>query len=171
MAASPTQWHQDLHAELDRALASLAALTEALNTLCGAEAPSLHQLVALLEQIRTLIASELHKRGVSLVPPSESDQPADNVEQGSDVVSRSVKDELSDRAAAYARLAEVADYLQRIEPHSPVPYLLKRAVAWGNLNTAELYQELFVKASGRLDIFEMLGLSVSRPGEVARSAQ
>jgi type VI secretion system protein ImpA len=93
------------------------------------------------------------------------------VEQGSDVVSRSVKDELSDRAAAYARLAEVADYLQRIEPHSPVPYLLKRAVAWGNLNTAELYQELFVKASGRLDIFEMLGLSVSRPGEVARSAQ
>jgi hypothetical protein len=31
------------------------------------------------------------------------------------------------------RLAEVAGYFQRAEPHSPVSYLVQRAVKWGNM--------------------------------------
>ena len=62
------------------------------------------------------------------------------------------------RADAYARLAEAADYLMHLEPHSPAPYLVQRAVEWGNLNTAELYHEVFVKFAGQLSIFELLGI-------------
>ncbi len=66
---------------------------------------------------------------------------------------------IRDRADAYARLAEAADYLMHLEPHSPTPYLVQRAVEWGNLNTAELYHEVFVKFSGQLSIFELLGIA------------
>ncbi|HEX5126196.1 MAG TPA: hypothetical protein VFW00_05610, partial [Rhodocyclaceae bacterium] len=64
----------------------------------------------------------------------------------------------ADRHDAYAALADIARALERIEPHSPVPYLIKRAVAWGGLNTAQLYNEVFVRCGGHINIFELLGL-------------
>ncbi|HEU4576828.1 MAG TPA: hypothetical protein VFS67_01140, partial [Polyangiaceae bacterium] len=69
-----------------------------------------------------------------------------------------VFDQARERARAYAQLAELADMLLRVDPHSPTPYLIKRAVAWGELSTAQLYQELFVRCEGRLSIFELMGI-------------
>jgi type VI secretion system protein ImpA len=161
MAGTPTQWHCALHDQLCAALESLDELTVTLNDLCGQESPSLAQLGGLLEQIQTLIGSELHKRGVAI--EVEADVVPDGAQsECPPAVPTGFGQVLHDRAAAYARLAEIAEFLQHIEPHSPVPYLLKRAVSWGNLNTAELYQEMFVKSGGRLEIFELLGLAASR---------
>lgn len=162
MAGTATEWHRDQYRQLGDGLESLEQLTATLNQLCGEESPSLRQLSGLLEQIQMLIGSELHKRGVPLeVEAAEESETAPN-EQARPAP---VPGEVRDRAAAYARLAELAEFLQRIEPHSPVPYLLKRAVSWGNLGTAELYREMFVKGGGRLDIFELLGLSVAAGGD------
>ncbi len=49
---------------------------------------------------------------------------------------------LASRAQAYAALAGIADYLEQLEPHSPVPYLLRRAVTWGSMSLRELLPEL-----------------------------
>jgi type VI secretion system protein ImpA len=46
------------------------------------------------------------------------------------------------RDQAYATLEAVADYLQKREPHSPTPYLIKKAVRWGRLPLPELMQEI-----------------------------
>jgi len=46
------------------------------------------------------------------------------------------------RADAYRRLESVADYLETLEPHSPVPRLVRRAVAWGNMSFHQLLVEL-----------------------------
>lgn len=42
------------------------------------------------------------------------------------------------RDAVYQQLAEAARVLERIEPHSPVPYLIRRAVALGSLPFHEM---------------------------------
>jgi type VI secretion system protein ImpA len=159
MAGTPTEWHRGQYGQLDDALESLEQLTATLNHLCGEDSPSLQHLSGLLEQIQTLLGSELHKRGVAL--EIETGATLDNAQFEPARSAPGVPEEIRDRAAAYAKLAELADFLQHIEPHSPVPYLLKRAVSWGNLNTAELYQEMFVKFGGQLNIFEMLGIAAS----------
>ena len=41
--------------------------------------------------------------------------------------------ELQSRADALRQLAAVADYFRRTEPHSPVSYLVQRAVRWGEM--------------------------------------
>jgi type VI secretion system protein ImpA len=46
------------------------------------------------------------------------------------------------REEAYATLEAVAAYLQKREPHSPTPYLIKKAVRWGKLPLPELMQEI-----------------------------
>jgi len=166
MSGAATGWHRDQYRHLGDGLESLGQLSATLNRLCGTESPSLRQLSGLLEQIQTLIGSELHKRGVPLgmEPDVRTDPVAEQCVAPAPALERIFPQEWRDRAAAYARLAELAAFLQRIEPHSPVPYLLKRAVSWGNLDTAELYRELFIKGGGRLDIFELLGMSVTPTG-------
>jgi type VI secretion system protein ImpA len=48
---------------------------------------------------------------------------------------------VTSREEAYRRLAEAAEYLMRAEPHSPTPYLVRRAVAWGGKSLADLIEE------------------------------
>jgi type VI secretion system protein ImpA len=63
------------------------------------------------------------------------------------------------RAEAYMRLEEVAEYLARTEPHSPTPYLIKRAISWGGMRLEDLLPEL-VRNRGELDeIYDLLRIS------------
>ncbi|MGI4721119.1 MAG: type VI secretion system protein TssA [Janthinobacterium lividum] len=62
------------------------------------------------------------------------------------------------REEAYATLEAIADYLGRIEPHSPTPYLLRRAVNWGRMPLPELIAEI-IREEGDLSRFgHLLGL-------------
>ncbi len=49
---------------------------------------------------------------------------------------------LSPRAEAYAQLARAAALLQELEPHSPIPYLVNRAVALGRMPFPQLMEQL-----------------------------
>jgi type VI secretion system protein ImpA len=46
------------------------------------------------------------------------------------------------RADLYARLEEIAQTLATLEPHSPVPYMIQRAVALGKLPFPEMMKKL-----------------------------
>lgn len=163
MASTATDIHMRHHRMLSDALTAIDALLDTLDERLGSDAPSLLELSELLEQIQTFLGSELHKRGVrmdKLVSPPEVALPPmpEPATQTPHQPFASVDGTIRDRAQAYAQLAQIGDFLMRLEPHSPVPYLVKRATEWGTLNTAELYQELFLRLSGQLNIFEMLGL-------------
>ena len=49
---------------------------------------------------------------------------------------------LSGRNDAYQQLEQIAAYLAKIEPHSPVPSLIRRAVEWGHMPFDQLMDEL-----------------------------
>jgi len=65
---------------------------------------------------------------------------------------------IASRADAYRRLTEAADYLLHTEPHSPVPYLIKRAIQWGNMSLAELLQEFIGNADDLVAVHRLLGM-------------
>ncbi len=62
------------------------------------------------------------------------------------------------REDAYARIAQVADYLQRTEPHSPTPYLLRRAIHWGRLDLNQLLLELTGNGMDFMQVMRLLGI-------------
>ena len=67
---------------------------------------------------------------------------------------------LRTREDAYRVLAEAAAFLQKNDPHSPTPYLVWRAVAWGNMQFGELMQEL-VRDQGEFnELVKLLHLDV-----------
>jgi len=55
-------------------------------------------------------------------------------------------------------LAEIAEFLLRAEPHSPTPYLIKRAVAWGRMPLAEVLQELVRDPNDLRAVYALLGI-------------
>lgn len=149
-------------ADLAAAIAAIDGLQQTLDRCFTAEPPGLSALRGLLCDIGNWLGSELTKRG--RLTQESTDKPAQD-EEASGPISDSLEQAMADRAQAYAYLAAAAEFLMRLEPHSPVPYLVRRAIEWGQLNTVELYEELFVHRNGQISIFDLLGLPPQAKGK------
>ncbi len=62
---------------------------------------------------------------------------------------------LQTREDAYQLMARVADFLMRVEPHSPTPYLLKRVSSWGEKSLFDLLRELAPRDDERSRLSEV----------------
>jgi type VI secretion system protein ImpA len=66
---------------------------------------------------------------------------------------------ISEREDAFQQLQQIAEYFKRVEPHSPVSYLIERAVEWGRLSLPELLS-LIIQDGQALDYsYQLLGVS------------
>jgi type VI secretion system protein ImpA len=72
---------------------------------------------------------------------------------------------IASRDDALKRLLEVAEYFQRVEPHSPISYLIKRTVRWGSMPLAALLEEIVQDESVLSRIWETLGIVQSDGSE------
>lgn len=197
--ASPSEWCLAQHAALQDALAALAALNQVIDRCFTQDAPSLGHFATVLQDMLAWYGAELRRRGLSapaaapvqaaaatqanrpgqgaplLADPLVGAAPNPVPTAASSAVSTAVPNAAAlpaptQREQAYAMLAAACETLRRIEPHSPVPYVVQRAIAWGSLNTAELYMELFVRSSGQINIFELLGIAEPQHSAAAESA-
>ena len=153
LALTPGDILQERHGALAAAIATIDALQPTLEACFGGDAPSLSAMRSLLADMGGLLDGELAKRG-RMAPEAAEAPPAGEAAPAPD----SLEQAMADRAQAYAYLAAAADFLMRLEPHSPVPYLVRRAIEWGQFNTVELYEEIFVRRNGQISIFDLLGL-------------
>ena len=156
---TPTTFFTGLAAQLERSMEACTELESALDKLCGKQAPSLRRFWGILDASHDFILSTLAQRQpedighnpaqfVSEAPPQELELTGPVFGPGA----------ISSRDEAYRRLAEAAEYLARIEPHSPTPYLVKRAILWGSLSLPELLPELVRNQAELSEIFRLLQL-------------
>ncbi|WP_312437595.1 type VI secretion system protein TssA [Janthinobacterium sp.] len=173
VAGTSTDYYQQLRRTLADALQALGVLDKTLDACFGRSAPSMAAMASLLEKVLAFADGELQQRGIRPVQAREETPAAGPASAAAPAVAPSAPAPLAapalaspirDREDAYARLAELSEYLMRLEPHSPGPYLLRRAVQWGQLDTAQLYHEIFIRSNGMLSIFELLGVEVPEQG-------
>lgn len=161
-------WYSSLNDELAAGLDALDALDAAVVEKCGAqEAPSLTPLRELLQSIQTFVARVIRERieKGELSAPAEppipvTDEPMiDTTESNpSPPAPRLVVGPIASRADAYRALTDASEYLLRTEPHSPVPYLVRRAISWGNMSLVELLDELLQKNADVNTVYALLGM-------------
>lgn len=63
------------------------------------------------------------------------------------------------REQAYQALDAIATFLHKTEPHSPTPYLIKRAVNWGRMPLPELMAEVIREEGDLNKLINLLGLN------------
>jgi type VI secretion system ImpA family protein len=157
----------DLHASLE-ALERLLVVCEKLEILLDerlkGDAPGLVAVRSTAESIAGLLTSAIAQRGgpPEAVPNDEhqiAGVPDDDAENGAGVYEFN---RIRTRAEAYQLLAEAADFLARTEPHSPTPYLIRRAVAWGAMPFDKLLTELVSNRGELVEISRLLNLRDSQ---------
>ncbi len=162
---SPTPFLRNVQRQIEAVMDATAELEAALETRCGADGPSLRQFEATLEPMRGLISGILSQRGPAetVIEKAVEEKVGARSELRGDLPaspsSSFVVGPITSRSEAYMRLEEAADYLARNEPHSPTPYLVRRAIAWGGMRLEDLLPEL-VQNRGELDeIYRLLQIN------------
>lgn len=140
---TPVTFFDSVAADITSAYTSCKDLEAIFDKVFGKDSCSLGQFREVLESILSVIAGFHEGRGVTEEPGSEA---AITPEYALEVVSHEggppLLPPIRSRAEAYRRLADVADYLIRTEPHSPAPYLIRRAISWGGMTLEQLLPEL-----------------------------
>jgi type VI secretion system protein ImpA len=165
MNFTPTAFFQQLSILLAGAQEVLAVLSDQLDEFTGRHAPSFGKLAKQLSGFQHVVQRALGERPVEetavageVIEAGGGDALPE--ERGGGTVSAL---RIGSRNEAYQRLSEVAEYLLRTEPHSPTPYLIKRAISWGNLSLGELLLEIVNDERDLMAIYNLLGIPVRSP--------
>lgn len=153
-AAVPVPYLTERLDEIAECLKLVADLDAELGNRCGHQAPSWEPIRAVLTNIETLVNGLLRDRGgVPNSASTESDQDESAANDG-----QPAGPALS-RQAAVRHLQQAAAYFSSAEPHSPVGYLIKRAIRWANLPFEQLLVELLKDGQPLEQVRETLGLA------------
>ena len=170
VSLTPAPWFVSLASEVNDAIDALAALEVVLIEKCGeTDAPSVAPMRDTLLTVQAFLSRVVQERvekGELMVspaaPPASEPAASDVTAPFSEAAQQSppprVAGAIHSRAEAYQALREASDFLLRTEPHSPVPYLVRRAISWGNLSLAELLEELLQKSGDVSTIYALLGM-------------
>jgi type VI secretion system protein ImpA len=128
---------QSIADDVDAALTELNGLLQALSSRLGSIAPGFTSLGPAIGDCRLLVQQVLAKKGPA---PSAGDQ-VEGGEEGA-AAGGGVAGRGKSREDIYRQLLTAAEALQAMEPHSPVPYLIIKAVELGRLPFPQLMQRL-----------------------------
>ena len=157
--ATETRFWQETISSLRAAADALAELNATLEELCGSEAPGLGGIGDAIKDILNLTSTALSERRPSPPPRSAPVVPAAAGPPSATARQPAPPPTITTREDAYAQLAEISRLLHRIEPHSPVPYLIDRAVAWGDMSFANLVMTFSEAGMDFAAVFDLLGLA------------
>lgn len=152
-----------LYALLNQCWAGYEALDREMDEKFGRQTPGLGDLRRTLDAIRTLIGNVVKEKRLAEPYPGEVAEmtTAEGEPEAGGAgyaPTASAAGPIRARQDAFRRLAEVADYFRVSEPHSPVAYLVQRAIKWGQM-PLELWLEDVIKDGLVLgNLRETLGL-------------
>jgi type VI secretion system protein ImpA len=166
--------------QVREARSHLAALVDLLQGHLGPQAPHLRKLEAVLEALERVLLQVAQALPAREATPDSTQTPGSEEDDmpAEDLNAPDPRDEETDsdtqppphagapvgtggwrnRDEAYQTLEALARYLSAIEPHSPTPYLIRRAVNWGRLPLPELMAEIMEEEGDLNRMVQLLGL-------------
>jgi type VI secretion system protein ImpA len=162
-------FYEEIFALLDECRNELQSLDRVMDEKFDRETPGLGEMTKALDEVRELV-EKIVKEKRMLEPDATSEEDGNTegeIADGGDAeghASSGTKGPIKTRKDALRRLAEVSEYFRRTEPQSPVAYLVRRAIKWGEM-PLEVWLEDVIKEGGVLDrLRETLGLGTSSGG-------
>ncbi|UTH75140.1 type VI secretion system protein TssA [Chromobacterium sp. IIBBL 290-4] len=149
---------------LARSRVALQGLEEWCAQAMAADTPSfgglwitLEQLARALSELAAMCPDDGRFEPLTPFVASQVEKPPEHSNDASATTLAAAREPAS-REEAYRQLRRIADYLARTEPHSPVPYLIQRAVEWGDKPLRELLAELLDSDTESRRLWSLLGV-------------
>lgn len=146
--------------DLTEAIKYFKAISLDLDQRCGADrAPPTRNIIDVLEECRGAInhigQDKLPTPVIEEAPIQAGDAEIAGTNNGGPTP---VAGAINSREAAFKQLIEISKFFRKTEPHSPVSYVLEKAVKWGNMPLNELIAELITEPSSLKRYSELTGV-------------
>lgn len=161
-------FYESTNTILEECWTGFKALDAVMDAKFERQTPGLGELKAALEQIRGVVDKIVKEKRILEPDPKPAAGPegeGEAAEAGGATgavaggVRFSAAGAVAGRQDALRRLSEVADYFRRTEPHSPVSYLVQRAVAWGGMPLEAWLADVVKDGTVLEQLRETLGLN------------
>lgn len=153
---------------MDACLEELTALRAALEEKLGDHAPGFLHLGEAINDCRNLARNALRELRPEI---ANADSDADDQADASDAAVAgqtlattnrpSGVDPEADRQTVYRQIEDAANLLGRLEPHSPVPYLVQRAVELGRLPFPQMIKQFVREENALSELYRELGINAA----------
>ena len=170
---TPEQFYEATYDLLGECLTAFHELNTTIDEKFERQAPALRSLQSALEDVRALVERIVQEKR-TLNPKlataravvsgeKQAGLPVEgNGAGGASTMqlrgSSSERGVIASREEAYQKLAEAATYFREAEPHSPVSYLVERAIRWGQMPLESWLAEVVKSEDVLLALRETLGL-------------
>jgi type VI secretion system protein ImpA len=145
-------------------LDELKALRAVLDQKLGHHAPGFIHLEEAISDCHRLVGLALQEVGGSSTAPGEvtaEEIPPATETTNQGLAKVNARQMLEGRKAAYQQIEQAANFLCQVEPHSPVPYLVKRAVELSKLPFPQMIRCLVREESILSEMYRELGIDAS----------
>lgn len=179
---SSESWQQALMTELGNITTQWQALTDQLNDLMGMDAPVFAPvtdlLVALKQHLQPLIPEQFDNADKTIqenitdanvydnsdedVTSKISGQPPTSTNVMSTSFNPTNRDHQSNRRQALKLLGQIQDYFATNEPHSPVTFLLGRAIDWADMPLDQWLAHIIKNEDQLSTLSDMIGIRPKR---------
>jgi type VI secretion system ImpA family protein len=141
----------------------LDLLIRSANAKMAAAAPGLNNLRQSVEEsttkLKQIVERYLPAAAVAASPPTGNGAPAAGTVAGL----AAPPPALVTRDDCYRQMEEAAKLLRKLEPHSPIPYLVQRAIDLGKMEFPQLIKDLIKEATVLKDLNRLLGIKEEDP--------
>jgi type VI secretion system protein ImpA len=148
---SSEQFYIDLVDDASLALTTYREISRILDEYCGInDSPPTSNIINILEDCLGAI-KHIGKYKI----PGDSEDEVDQEEsldaspETGQTTTTQISKGIQTRSDAFKKLIEISDFFRKTEPHSPISYILERAVKWGDMPLEELIRELIPDSSAR----------------------
>lgn len=157
-------YFEEIYALLNECWNEYQSLDAVMDEKFARQTPGLGDLRKTLDAVRSLIGNIVKEKRVSEPYPGEMEEIADGQDASDDNPERagfSANGSIRARQDAFRRLAEVSEYFRMNEPHSPVSYLVQRAIKWGQMPLESWLEDVIKDGMVLGAIRETLGLQTA----------
>ncbi len=168
-------FYEELAGTLSESWEAFQALDRIMDQKFDRQTPGLGELKKTLEEIRSLVDKLVKEKRIA--EPDVAVEAAGSSAAGEANFSGAESEGTTGRVVmgtmgairgrqeALRRLNEVASYFQKTEPHSPVAYLVQRAVKWGEMPLDRWLEDVIKDPAVLEHLRETLGIKASTEGE------
>lgn len=153
-AETAPEFFEKLLQELQDCLNIFEELDNILTEKCGTEAPPTSRISGKLKDCLNAVQN-ISKKSMIFITPNLQDHKIKNADVDIDKNSNS-----TDREKMLNMILEAANFFRQTEPHSPLPYLLERAVRWGKMPLPLLLREIVQDDQSWSNLCNLTGIEV-----------
>jgi type VI secretion system protein ImpA len=136
------------------------------------QAPGMNNLKKALDDVHSLVKKFLEDKRAE--EPDEITEEATGAEAGANgdgaaagngkgAGVMSASGAIQNRQDALKRLGDISEFFRKTEPHSPISYILQRAVKWGNMPLELWLQDVIKDETVIFNIRQTLGFNTNLP--------